>query len=716
MTGMEKLEKRVLLDKYGKWLWVMRRMPSHAAYWLTGIALPPHERFWLGIYFADYKHNNVVASRGTSKTFTHGSLAAPLKGTLFRSVAILTLSASGFRGGKEIFKDAERLFHGQLKSQEAPGEYLKASVTSPMGKVVSKDPSIWTINLRSHSRYSTVPTNNPDQLRGLRANEVIMDEYNFLPPEISTKIIEPMLNVGGDFRRAAVGGDRNKQYKISTIDFTIREWYKELQNYEQLKRNEYEAWKARKAGDWDEYDRLMNEKNGQLRSASFSYTRFDYTDLLIPEYVNTLDGERRYKVNYPLEKGITREDILRYDERDGIAYYYTYPVDKAGLEAPLLDGVVDPEIWLAEQRNCFINSSGNVFDFELIQKVAERPIYSSKDTPKSRRKKRDDEDDDVTQEEFYAPIMFTCGDPCVLGVDYGQADDTAFVVIRLGELAEGEFDPFMEKYDEKGRQVLGYTPWNHICWAESWNKQEAKVAADKIREMFERYNIIATTEVGGIALDLRGGGLSVRDELGNPKPPILEDGTPDPNWNWHEVVKIYDPYDKDGFGHYSAIQDQYSTEYWGGLRLLATTNQDNVEWTYGARAMMQQKKLYIGFWQPPSIWATAKGLVTPTGEPDRNNPEYRKWEVGYNGIRRLKSQLLRLQTKVSGTGVIRFVMPGDRAKEEGKKDLWAAMIYAVSLARQHLVSLTKQEETPPMVEPIVVHMGGIFGGGPATYY
>jgi hypothetical protein len=696
---------RVLIEKHGKWLWVMRSQPWHAAQWLAGIALPPHERFWLGVFFADYKSNNVVASRGTSKSFSHASLAAPLKAVLFRNVAILTLSASGFRGGKELFRDTERMFDGTLKSQEPTGHFLKASVKSSSGKTIAKDPSMWTINLKSTSRYSTVPTNNPDQLRGLRANVVVQDEFNFLPPEISTKIIEPMLNVGGDFRRAASGGDSNKQYKISTIDFTVREWYKELQNAEQMKRNEYAAAQARRQGDWYEYDRLMNEKSGQLRTSSFSYNRFDYTDLLIPEVFVTVDGNKRYRTNYPLEKGIERDDVLRYDERDQQSYWYTYPVDKRGLESPMLDGTVDPEIWLAEQRNCFISSSGNVFDFDLIQRVAERPLYTAKETPNTRRRKKDDEDDDITKEEFYAPLMFTCNDPCVLGVDYGEADDTAFVVIRLGELAEGDFDPFVERYDERtGRQILGNTPWNHICWAEAWNGRETSAAAEKIRELFERYNIVHTIDIGGIALDKRGGGQSVRSDLGNPKPPVLDDGSADPEWNWDEALKFFDPADtgEAGFAHYTAYNDP--TKYWSGLRMLATQNQDNVEWTFGSRAMMQAKRLYIAHWTPPSIWAERKGLTNAGGEPDRQHPEFKKWEVGYTGIRRLKTQLQRIQMKVSETGVIRFVMPGDRTKEEGKKDLWAAMIYAISLARQHLTSLTKEPTQAPMVEGLVVEV------------
>lgn len=692
---LSQIEKRVVQEKHGRWLWVMRNQPWHAAYWMTGVFLPPHERYWLSVYFADYKENNVLASRGTSKSFTHSSFAAPLKAALFKNLTILCLSNSGFRGGKELFKDAERLVLGQLKSQQPPGAFLHSSVDNKTNRVIQKEPSLWTIAYKSQSRYSTAPTNDPVQLRGLRATEIQIDERAFMDDEIPQKIIRPMLVVGGDFRRTATGADKNKMFQISTIDFTIRGWWNELQVAHRLQRDEYAAWQARREGDWKEHDRLMDENEGELRSASFSYSRFDYTDLLIPEVITSYDGERRYRVEYPLDEGISREDILKYDQQDGVAYFYTYPVDKKSLEEGLRNGTVDEEIWLAEQRNIPVSASGNVFDHDLIQKVAERPISVD-----GKKRKNDDEDGD----DFYAPVMYTCGDPCVIGVDVArESDETSLIVIRLGEMAEGDFSPFIPIYDDQGRWKLGRTDWNHICWAESWKKLEAADVAAKIRDLKKRYHVIASAEIGGIAMDKRGGGSAVRDELGNPKPNVI-DGKADPNWNSKDILKIFDPEDTEGFAHYSAMDDP--RQYWNGLRLVATQNQDNIEWTFGARGLMQVRKLYIGYWMAPSKWAGEKGLLNPMGEPDRFNPEYRKWEVGYNGIRRLKSQLLRLQTKVTEQGVMRFVMPGDRSKEEGKKDLWAGMIYAVKLAREHL--LTKTKDAPvPMVQPLIVELPGM---------
>jgi hypothetical protein len=693
INGLGGLESQIVYNIYGKMLWTLRTLAAHSAYYLTGIVLPSHERLWLMAYFnGDNKENNILASRGTSKSFSFASLSAPLKAALFKNIRGLTLSRSGFRGGKELFKDAERMIAGQLRSQQIPGAFLEASVAT--NKIVNRDPSMWSITWRSNSQYATVPTNNQEQLRGLRATAAHLDERAFMDDNLALQVVRPMLNVGQDFRKAAQGGDKNQIWQFSTIDFTLRGWWRELQTAAELQQAEYLAQKARKQGDWDEYDAQMGMNNGRLKSASFYYCRIDYTDLIIPEQIRSLDGETTFRVNYPMEPGIEREDILKYDPVSGENEWYTYPVDKRGLEEPLRMGNVDEDIWLAEQRNIPMSASGNVFSHELISSVSERAAWQ----PATSKRRRGEDDADA---EYFAPVLYSTGDPCVVGADYArESDESAIVVIRLGELAEGEFDPFgTPRVDEEGRPLLGFTPWNHVCWAESWKHLQAADFAAKLRDIHKRYNIVQAFDIGGIALDKRGGGTAVRDELGNPRAPTIN-GQADPAWDGSKITRIYDPTDtQGGFAHYSAVNDPL---YWGGLRLLATTNQNNIEWTYGARALMQAKKLYIGYWEPPSRWAVEKGLITPNGEPDRLHPEYIKWETGYNGVRRLRSQLLRLLSKTSEQGVMGFTMPGDRTKDEGKKDLWAAMIYAVGLVRSHLTAKIKPPEDIPMVEPLIV--------------
>lgn len=702
MTGLNQVERRAILKQYGRWVWVLRFMPWHAAHWLAGIRLPPHERQWLRLTFADYKENNVVASRGTSKSFTHSSLAAPLKALLNKNFNVLSVSASGFRGGRLLMDDAERLFLGRLKDQTLPGPFLSASVISK--NVVKREVDRWSMIFGSQSTLMTIPTNNVDNMRGIRANCIFTDERNTFPggAEVVGRILRPMLNVGQSFARTAAGGDRNQLFQISTIDYTVRDWFPELEAMRRIAQREWESQQALREQRFDDYRRLLEEDDSALKTASISYTRVDYTDLIVPEVVEDEEGTR-YRVNYPMQPDLKREDMLRWDEADKCFYWYSYPIDKRGLEEPLRQGVIDRDQWLAEQRNCWIAAAGTVYPLELIKKVSEVPIYragSLKDFPKA--------------DDWFGPVLMSCGDPCVIGLDYARESDFfAIVVIRLGELAEDEFDPTLTRLDSKGRVLVGRTSFNHVIWAEAWQKWTAPQAATRIRELVERYNVVANPSalLRGLGLDKGGGGTAVRDELAKPSAPTLENGEADPTWV--PPLRIFDPQDED-YAHYGAYNQP--EKYWGGLELLKPTNFDNLDWTGSSKGMMQAGKLYLARVAPPSEWAAEKGLINDRGEVDSNHPDYQSWNIGYVGIRRLKGQLLRLQSKISEAGTTRFVMPGDRATEEGKKDLYSAFIYAAYMARQHLQYATRKKvKADAAPAAIDIRVGGNAGWDKGWY-
>ena len=341
---------------------------------------------------------------------------------------------------------------------------------------------------------------------------------------------------------------------------------------------------------------------------------------------------------------------------------------------------MDEDLWLAEQRNVFIAASGTVYPHELITKASEFPIYEEGKFP----------EDVVYDDAFYPPILYKCGDPCVIGADYArESDEFAIVVIRVGPLAEKKFDPNMFESDDKGRPFLGKTPWSNVIWAESWKGLTAQEAAFKLFEMHERYNLLYHPVKGrGIALDKQGGGGAVRDVLAVP-PKSRPDLNP-----------IYDPNDED-YAHYHGVRD----DAWPGLELIKPTNQTNIDFTMGSKSLLQKGHLYIGYYEAPSKWARKKGLVTATGGVDTGNPLYHAIQVGYLGVKRLKSQLVRLQTKVSESGTIRFIMPGKRESEDGKKDLYSAFTYASHLLRQHIVGLTKDDKKPPTARPVIVNVG-----------
>lgn len=699
MSISDSAERRLLLAQYGRWFWVMRSMPAHAAHWLAGVALPPHERNWLRLVFSDYKEHNVIASRGTSKSFSHSSFAAPLKALLRKGRKLVSVSAVGFRGGKLLMDDSERMVRGQLSSQRLPGPFIHNSIDHT--KIIRRDVDRWVMPFKSQSTFMTVPTNNAENLLGIRAHEAYVDERNTFPGVVVQKAIRPWMNVGTDFRKTAGASSSNQIFQVGTIDYTIRDWYPEIQQQRKMAQRQFDAQVALQQQDFKEYTRLMNEDDGALKTWSGSYTRVDYTDLMIPSVITPeSEPDAQYEINYPLPKGVEREEMLQWVESWKKWVWMTYPVDVVGLEQPLRDGTMDAAIWRAEQRNCFIEAAGSVYSMELIRRCAETPIYREgqlKDYP--------------NLEDFLSPVMWNCGDPCVIGIDYARESDYfAIVVIRLGELAEVKFDPTMSTFDEHGRPCLGHTTWNNVIWAEAHQKWTAPEAAEKIRELYERYNIIRTPRARGIGLDKQGGGTAVRDALAQPQPAVLANGEVDPEWRM--PIRIFDPEDE-SYAHY-ALQSK-PLEYWGGLELIKATNFDNLDWTGASKGLMQQSKLYLGYFLPPSVWAADRGILNERGEPDKTHPEYARWVPGYDGVRSLKGQLARLQAKTTETGTTRFVMPGDRETEEGKKDLYSAFIYACHMARQHLAGATYQARQVQNVEPVTVDFSGRRHTGDSWY-
>jgi hypothetical protein len=684
---LSSIERNALIESHGKRLWFLRSFPSHAAYHLAGTVLPPHERYWIELYMRNlYRENNIIASRGTSKSFCHGSFAAPLDTLLHKSLDTLVVSASGFRGGKLLLEDAKRMILGELRSQRLPGPYLQNAMENQ--KIIRQEPDRWMMKWLSHSTVMTVPSNNQDSLRGIRVRKAVIDERNFFDGAVVQVVIRPMMNVGGEFEKIASSDDQNSIYQISTIDYTFRDWWKEIDAAVRLAARQYEAMEAISNQDWDRVDNLFKENKNELSNASFSFTKFDYTDLIIPTVITDDEGAV-YDVKYPLPPNLVPEDVVKWDERDQCFYTFTYPVDKKSAEEPLLNGTMDEDLWLAENRNMWIEAAGAVYPDALVRRGSEFSIY----------KKGEIAD---LYEEFFPPVLYSCGDPCVVGVDYArERDDFAIVVFRLGPCATGKFST-EGKLDSKGRICYGATPWSSVIWAESWPHTTAAQAADKVRELYQRFNILNTipfSGVGGIGMDFRGGGSAVRDELANPKPELMSNGEPNPSWK--PPIRIYDPEDE-SYAHYATYEDE--NKYWSGLKLLTPSNAENWEWTRYTKAALEQSLMYIGYWEAPNTWAQRKGILTITGQRDQNNEEYTKWLIGYTAIKKLKNQLVRLQTEMTPSGLIRVYMPGAKGTEEGKKDLYSAFIYGWNMARQHIINATKKDDETPDVEPILVNV------------
>jgi len=648
---------------YAKMVAFLRRQPTHSLRALFGIVIPPHESYMLETAWLGYRENTLVCSRGTSKTFTAGSVFPPLKASLFCSISTLVASASRFRGGKMVLKDSERLIRGQLKNQRLPGQWVQAASNSGP-RTIRREPDMWTIEFKTHSSVFTIPTNNDESVLGLRANTLVIDERNTFDGMAIQKTYLPFLNVGTDFENPALGSEGNQVFYIGTIDYTYRDWYPQIQSVRSLSEIQYDIHQAMIQGDWEQYDRLNDEHGRTMADFSGSYTRFDYTDLLIPLYINN------YRVHYP---GASRPKSIKWDERDQRDLIYSYPVNKKQLEGELDKGLVDFETWAAEQRNVFIYASGSVYSPKLIEK-ATGPVYTMEEE-RARGWKMDE-----TGRRYVPPVLYKCSDPCFLGVDVARTSDfSAFVVIRLGY---GNPDLFSKPKEYDLKSDSGTSTWANVIWAEQHQKMTIKEVSDTIRSLRQRYNIITMENVPGITIDARGGGTVVRDELASPVPDQLEGGIPDPAWKMPQ--RIFDPND-DEYKHLASEEGN-----WNGLELLWTSDQINQELVGFSRAQMEASRLYLGQYLAPTL---------------RDDPD-NKLAVGYRGVQTLKNQLLRIQANPTPSGnSTRYQMPGDPKKLENKKDLFSAFLYACHSLRKYNVEGIKQTDVhDPIAYGMVIRM------------
>lgn len=660
-------EVELKFKAYGKYLTFLRRHPTHAARILFGIIIPPHESAMLEASWMGWKENFFKCSRGTSKTFTIGSLMAPLRAILFRNVKALLASASRFRGGKMILKDSERLVSGQLASQRLRGHWARKTIGHP--KPIKREPDMWSMEFKSHSSAFTIPTNNEESVRGIRATVMVMDERNTFDGEVVQKVYIPFLVVGTDFESPARGADKNQAFYVGTIDYSYRDWYNEIMSAKDLAQIEYRVHRAMQTQDWDLYHSLMNQHKHRLADASLLYLRYDYTDLLIPTIIG------KYKVHYP---GARMGKDIKFDNRDQCDLIYTYPVDKRQLESKLDEGIIDKESWEAEHRNVFIQASGSVYSPAMVEKVT-GAIYSEQEELKRGWAAED------CGGHYVSPILYSCDDPCVLGVDVARtAAFSAFVIIRIGYSPIG-MDETTPEYSLQTHR--GKADWANVIWAEQHQHLTSQDTAELIREMRKRYNIVAVrvSDIRGIIMDARGGGVHVRDELANPSAPVNSmTGKPVPGWKAPD--KIYDPED-DEFS--SLIGD---TKAWPGLNLLYTTDVMNQELVSFSRAQMEIRRLYIAPYR-------AQG--------DRDDSEG-KLNIGYLGVRVLKHQLLRIQAAPTPSGKsVRYIMPGDTNKPENQKDMLMAFLYACYGVRQlHNEALRTAYRTIPEAYGITVRLPG----------
>jgi len=517
-----------------------QEFPDIALIVTTGIVLTaPHERTLLYQMNSEVSSNVVVASRGTAKSAVVCVLYAGYRALLEAGCKIMTLSATGFRGGQLIFIDADAWLRGGWNDQEMEDTMIAASIKNK--NILHRGQNMWSIDFDNFSKNTTVPTKDPDSIRGFRANVLLTDEANTIEEELMDKVARKFLAVKTGFKTGGAESQGNQAFYTSTIDYSWRPYLKTVEAAKTGLSRDMRSARAAEEGDWDLYNKLSVEGLNK-----YTYTQFDYTDTLIRREITNRDG-KRFEATWPNpDVPLTHDPMgIPFSERgergmmqkfgSAVSYYQTYPSDKEQIELGLRDGSSDEAGWLSENRNIVDTSAGDVYPFTIIEKAAcagNHHIIPYKKLPESWKERYAS-----TEADYTAPIMWRCEDPCVLGVDYGAVRDfAAYVVIRVGPLGRGAFNPHTH---------MGKTPWSSVIWAEQHRKMSAKEAANKVRELCERYNITWFHEshikdtwklCRGIGMDMRGGGQAVRDELCFISE---EDGVPE------GMFRIYDPLDRD---------------------------------------------------------------------------------------------------------------------------------------------------------------------------
>jgi hypothetical protein len=652
-------DERLERGAFYRFLFAMREWPDIAMQTLAGVFEPVHQRTMMRVAHRGAGTYVNVSSRGTSKSSTLGVQYPVYRFSFWTRTKGVLLSASGFRGGQGLFNDLSRMVKGGWDSQVGGLDFLRAASTNP--KIIHRAANFWEWGLTNFSAYKTLPTKDPDGIRGERANLLFVDESNFVREDLIERVAKPFLNVKTDFEHGGAYAQSNSVYYTTTVDYAWRPFGKVQDATWGELVADYEAVAAVRRRDKQRY--LARAKEGFAKHA---YVCFDYTDTFIRQSGKTRNG-RRYTVHWPNAKLplVDRPSGLPFTERarsgalkqrgSPTKGWSTYPIDFDAVEGGLYDGSTPVEAWLSEQKNVRDTAQGDVFPSHLLDEVCftgDRWLIPYDDCTKAWREQY------VEEMRDYAPqVLYRCSDPCVVGMDYagGERDFCAMVVIRVGPLATGVFDPYTG---------LGQTPWCNVIWAEQHRLMSHEDAADKLRQFAERYNLVYYAMPGmdddwrvcrAIGLDMRGGGTGVRDQLVYINSTEL---TP-------EQFRIYDPLDTDPRVQAFA-RDPKAKPMLDAISPTDILNDRLVEFING---QLQKKLIYLAKYLPDAL---------------RPSDDRADVSMAYNAIKTLEHQLRKIQQEPT-KNARRFYMAGDTEKTEKKKDLFSAFIYGMKQVRAHLI-------------------------------
>lgn len=661
---------------------VFQEHPCLAARAVMGLVVPAHQRLLQDAMHRGAPSTVIIGSRGTSKTATAAVVYHTFKSLFWSKRKAVVIQASGFRGGQLIFEDLERMAVGAWVDQDSDLQMVARSMRGE--KLIKRSQNFWSIDWSSLSSSYTVPTNDAEKLRGMRATDLLVDEANFADMVLVDKVASSFLNVLQDFKTGGEAALTNTVIYTTTVDYGWREFQQIAQAaYAGLER-ELDALRAAQAGQWDLYQEY--ERKGLHRS---TWVCLDYTDTIMTRYITTRDG-RRFEVRWPDPERKWRQDPqgIPYSvrgedgrmQKEGVPceIITTYPINRIEMEGKLLSGESAEPVWLAEQRNVEDTAAGDVYPHHVVDEVVckgNRFVIPWAECGEAWQKTYE------SHVHYRPTVMWSCSDPCVVGVDYapGARDFCALVVIRVGPLAQGPFDPV---------RGIGSTPWSNVIWTEQHRNASGAKIAEKLRAYAERYNLAFFHDphqldpwqaCRAIGLDCRGGGNTVRDELVFINDEVVPAGK----------YRILDPLDPDERVQ-AFRQDADAKPMLDALLPTAQLNDKLVEFTL---AQLSNHLLYL-----------------PADVPLSERPLDPRLDIAYDGARILEHQLRALQQAPTPGGYRRFFMKGDKSKVVNKKDFWSAFIYGSKQLRAHLLRVRLIDNTPPPTGGVVTRMGKWKGG------
>lgn len=298
--------------------------------------------------------------------------------------------------------------------------------------------------------------------------------------------------------------------------------------------------------------------------------------------------------------------------KDGRRKHWSIPyrMKISDIERDRDDGLMSYDFWAAENLCIPIRSAGSFYSYNLIKKAYEHQVNPDTDS--------------------YLEPLFETNDPVIIGADIAtESDFAAFVAIRLGPLAKGEWD---------WRRQEGRTPFCNVINVWQASGIAYGIINEKIREWLKIYpNTLK------IAMDAKGGGYGVRDNF-------AFDGI---------EPMLYDPADEKII---NAIDVSKGSPI---LKLMSPGDEDNQKMNNFMKGQFEKDKLFI-----PKYFSRHENPAT---------------EEVYKYLRFLFDQLISIRTRPTKK-FSSFYVPGKQ-----KKDIYSALLYGMSEV-EPLIYLNQQED------------------------